>query len=55
MKSVELTAENISSFDLVLVSTDHDDYKEMLELIHSNANAILDTRNLFKNFDVFKA
>jgi UDP-N-acetyl-D-glucosamine dehydrogenase len=55
MKSVELTAENISSYDLVLVSTDHDDYKEKLDLIHDNAQAILDTRNLFSDYNVYKA
>jgi UDP-N-acetyl-D-glucosamine dehydrogenase len=54
MQSVELTAENISSYDLVLVSTDHDDYKAILDLIHSNAKAILDTRNVFENYKVFK-
>jgi len=54
MESVELTAENIASYDLVLVSTDHDDYKEQLDLINDNAKAILDTRNLFDNYDVFK-
>lgn len=54
MSSVELTAENISSYDLVLVSTDHDDYKESLDLINDNAKAILDTRNLFEGYKVFK-
>jgi UDP-N-acetyl-D-glucosamine dehydrogenase len=54
MKSVEITAENISSYDLILLSTDHDDYKVHLDLIHSNAKAILDTRNLFDGYKVFK-
>ncbi len=54
MKSVKLTAENISSYDLVLLSTDHDDYKEYLAMIHKNAKAILDTRNMFKGYKVFK-
>ena len=54
MKSVELTAENIASYDLVLVSTDHDDYKEKLDLINDNAKVILDTRNLFEGYKVFK-
>ncbi|MCF6269705.1 MAG: nucleotide sugar dehydrogenase [Melioribacteraceae bacterium] len=54
MTSVELTAENISSYDLILISTDHDDYKELLDLINDNAKAILDTRNLFNNYKVFK-
>jgi len=55
MKSVELTAENIASYDLVLLSTDHDDYKEYLNLINDNAQAILDTRNMFNEYKVYKA
>ena len=55
MKSVELTAENIASYDLVLLSTDHDDYKEHLDLINDNAKAILDTRNIFAEYKVYKA
>jgi len=54
MDSVELTAENIAKYDLILLSTDHDDYKEHLSLIHKNAKAILDTRNLFAGYKVFK-
>ncbi len=54
MKSVELTAENIASFDLLLLSTDHDDYKENLEMINTNAKVILDTRNMFDGYKVFK-
>lgn len=54
MKSVELTAENISKYDLVLVSTDHDDYREHLDLINNNAKIILDTRNMFDGYKVFK-
>ncbi len=54
MSSVELTAQNISSYDLVLVSTDHDDYKEHLDLINDNAKAILDTRNMFDGYKVHK-
>lgn len=54
MDSVELTAENIAKYDLILLSTDHDDYKEHLGLIHTNAKTILDTRNLFAGCKVFK-
>ena len=54
MKSVELTTENIAKYDLVLLSTDHDEYKEHLELIHKNAKIILDTRNMFEGYKVFK-
>ncbi len=55
MESVELTAENISKYDLLLLSTDHDDYKEYLDLMVENAKVILDTRNMFKDYKVFKA
>ncbi len=54
MASVELTAPNISSYDLVLLSTNHDDYKDHLDLINDNAKAILDTRNMFDGYKVFK-
>ncbi len=54
MKSVELTAENITSYDLILLSTDHDDYKENLSMINNNAKIILDTRNMFDGYKVFK-
>ena len=58
MDSVELSAENISKYDLILLSTDHDDYD--YEFIHEYAKLILDTRNAFKkkgieNGKVFKA
>lgn len=45
LDSVELTAENIESFDMVLLSTDHDnlDYK----FIYDHAKLVLDTRNVF--------
>jgi UDP-N-acetyl-D-glucosamine dehydrogenase len=55
MESVELTAENISKYDLLLLSTDHDDYKKYLDLMVENAKVILDTRNMFKDYKVFKA
>ncbi|GIV46258.1 MAG: UDP-N-acetyl-D-glucosamine dehydrogenase [Ignavibacterium sp.] len=46
MHSVELSKENISKYDLVLLSTDHSnfDYK----FISENAKLILDTRNAFR-------
>ncbi len=58
MESVELTKENLSKYDLVLLSTDHDDYD--YEFIHENSTLILDTRNAFRkkgieNGKVFKA
>ena len=54
MNSVELTAENVAKYDLILLSTDHDDYKEFLEMIYQNAKVILDTRNMFHGYKVFK-
>ncbi|HED38326.1 MAG TPA: hypothetical protein ENI76_08805 [Ignavibacteria bacterium] len=55
MKSVGLTAENIAEYDLVLLSTDHDYYKENSELITQNSKLIVDTRNLLKDYKVYKA
>ncbi len=48
IKSVELTAENIAKFDLVLISTDHKviDYR----LIADNAKLIFDSRNAMEKF-----
>lgn len=42
-RSIELTPENVSAFDAVLIATDHDavDY----DLLHNHAGMILDTRN----------
>ena len=54
MNSVSLTASSLSSYDLVLLSTDHDYYKENSELITQNSKLILDTRNLFQDYKVFK-
>ncbi len=58
MKSVELTAENVASYNAILVSTDHDnvDYK----MIAQNAKLIIDTRNVFAKHgitgeNIFKA
>ena len=45
MKSVELTEENLKKYDLVLLSTAHDDYD--YDFIRKNANFIVDTRNGF--------
>ncbi len=46
MESVELTAETISKYDLIILSTDHSnfDYK----MIAENAKLIIDTRNAFE-------
>ncbi len=45
-KSIELTEENIKSYDLIVVVTDHDKFDK--ELIFNNANLIVDTRNMFR-------
>ena len=47
MKSIELTEENLSSYDLVLISTDHTDYD--YKFIAKHAKLIVDTRNAMKN------
>jgi UDP-N-acetyl-D-glucosamine dehydrogenase len=45
MKSIDLTPSSVASYDLVLLSTDHDsfDYK----MIEENAKVVVDTRNAF--------
>ncbi len=45
LKSLELTAENIASFDAVVMLTDHDQFDR--ELITKNAKVIIDTRGVF--------
>ncbi|MBA7567218.1 UDP-N-acetyl-D-glucosamine 6-dehydrogenase [subsurface metagenome] len=45
-KSIELTEENIKSYDLIVVVTDHDKFNK--ELILKNAKLIIDTRNMFR-------
>lgn len=45
MQSIKLTEENISQFDLIILSTDHSSFD--YEFIHQNAALILDTRNAF--------
>lgn len=58
MNSIELTEENIKKYDIVLLSTDHDDFD--YKLISEHAQLIIDTRNAFgkrglKNENIFKA
>ena len=56
-KSIELTAEALSNFDLVLLTTNHDqiDY----QLVADNVEIIVDTRNVFRDISgkakIFKA
>lgn len=45
-KSIELTEENIKSYNCVVVVTDHDKFNK--ELILKNAKLIVDTRNMFR-------
>jgi UDP-N-acetyl-D-glucosamine dehydrogenase len=45
--SVELTPENIRTYDCVIISTDHSYYdSNILEILLRNSNLIVDTRNL---------
>ena len=58
MTSVNLTADSIKKYDLLLLSTDHDNFD--YDLIVSHANLIVDTRNAFqsrgiKSEKIFKA
>ncbi len=58
MVSVELTAENLAKYDLVLLSTDHSGYD--YKFIATHAKLIVDTRNAFekggvRNENVYKA
>ena len=46
MKSVDLTAENLASYDAVLISTDHSQYE--YDFIVKHAALIVDTRNATK-------
>ena len=46
MESVELTAETISKYDLIILSTDHTDFD--YKMIAENAQLIIDTRNAFE-------
>jgi UDP-N-acetyl-D-glucosamine dehydrogenase len=50
MSSVELTPENLDSYDLVLLSTDHSGYD--YKFIHEHAKLIVDTRNAFERAGV---
>jgi UDP-N-acetyl-D-glucosamine dehydrogenase len=47
MSSVDLSAETLAGYDLVILTTDHDlfDY----DLILQNAKCIVDTRGRYKN------
>ncbi len=58
MDSVDLTKENLSRYDVVLLSTDHTYYKDNSKFIIQNSKLIVDSRNVFSNSGsekVFKA
>lgn len=50
MESVELSAEKLKEYDLVVLSTDHSDYD--YQFIADNSKLILDTRNAFEKHGV---
>ena len=50
MESVELSAEKLKEYDLVVLSTDHSDYD--YQFIADNSRLILDTRNAFEKHGV---
>lgn len=51
-ESVELTIENINSYDLIVLATDHDSFD--YNLISENAKLIIDTRNAFERHGIMK-
>jgi len=58
MSSIELTVDNINNYDLLLLSTDHDNFD--YNFIAKHAQMIVDTRNAFesrgiKTSNIFKA
>lgn len=55
MNSVSLTSSHLASYDLILLCTDHDYYKENSSLITQNSKLIIDTRNVFNGENVYKA
>jgi len=46
MQSVELTAENIASYDIVVLATDHDKFD--YDFIHDHAQMIVDSRGRYR-------
>lgn len=49
LKSIKLRPKNISKYDIVVITTDHDDIN--YELIYENAKLILDTRGKYSKSD----
>ena len=55
MSSIELTNENIRKYDVLLLSTDHDDFDYKLisdNVIAANSGIIIDTRNAFERHGI---
>jgi UDP-N-acetyl-D-glucosamine dehydrogenase len=52
MESVELSAKNLNSYDLVVLATDHDSFN--YQLIADNSKLIIDTRNVFERLGIKK-
>ncbi len=48
MESIPLTKENIANYDVILLSTDHDNFD--YQFIFDNANLVVDTRNAFAKY-----
>jgi UDP-N-acetyl-D-glucosamine dehydrogenase len=48
MESIPLTKENIARYDVILLSTDHDNFD--YQFIYDHASLIVDTRNAFAKF-----
>ncbi len=46
MSSTPLTAQNLKSFDVVIITTDHSEVD--YDLVRRNAKLIIDTRNVYK-------
>ncbi len=44
--SIEFSPKNLKKYDLILISTDHDFYRQKADLILKNSNLIVDTRNV---------
>ena len=50
LASEDMTADNVASFDAVILATDHDEFD--YELIAAHATLIVDTRGRFREPDV---
>lgn len=44
--SIDFSPENLKKYDLILISTDHDFYRQNIDVILENSNLIVDTRNV---------